>query len=231
MRKSLVVSALLSLALLLAACTASTTFDPQESGIFIRRDRHVIGAEIESFDNSSFETPRYSDTELIAFVEDSVREYNEETADLPYVRAAELEEAMKDAKDDEDEEQVLPVAIERIDVVDSVATLLLDYADCTHYLAFNGTSEAVAIQNLIVGTVKNGNDSGLTYSNMVNAEDGTDAMAVDIMDNEKYMLVAVEGSTLVTCEGEIRYMTKGMEKIDAFTVRTVPGETNYIVFK
>lgn len=230
MKKSLFVSAILALVLFACACTVSTTFDPQESGIFIRRDRHVIGAEIESFDNSSFETPRYSDTELISFVEDSVRTYNEETANLSYVRAEELAEATKDKKDS-DEEVVLPVAIERVEVADNVATLLLDYADSTHYLAFNGTSEAVDIQNLIVGTVKNGNDSGLTYSNMVKAEDGTDAMAVDIMDNEKYMLVAVEGRTVVTCEGKIFYMTKGMELIDEFTVRTVPGETNYIVFK
>ncbi len=225
MKRSLLLSVLLIFALLLCGCTKSTTYEPKESGIFIRRDRHVIGAEIESFDNSSFETPRYSDTELAAFVEDSVRNYNEETADLPYVRAEEL----KDIKSEE--ELVLPVSIQLIEVADNVATLLLDYQDCTHYLAFNGTSEAVSIQNLIVGTVKNGNDSNLTYSNMIKAEDGTDVMAADIMDHEKYMLVAVQGDTLVTCEGQIIFMTKGMEAVDEFTVRTVPGETNYIVFK
>ena len=225
MKRSLLLSLFLIFALLLCGCTKSTTFEPKESGIFVRRDRHVVGAEIESFDNSSFETPRYSDTELVSFVEDSVRKYNEETVNLPYVRAEEI----KDIKSEE--ELVLPVSITLIDVSDKVATLLLDYEDSTHYLAFNGTSEAVSIQNLIVGTVKNGNDSNLTYSNMVKAEDGTDAMAVDIMDHDKYMLVAIQGDTLVTCEGEIIFMTKGMEKIDEFTVRTVPGETNYIVFK
>ena len=225
MKRVLLISLLLMSALFLCACTESTTFEPKESGIFIRRDRHVIGAEVESFDNSSFETPRYSDTELIAFVEDSVRDYNEKKADLPYVR----EEELKDVKSEED--LVLPVCIQLIDVSDKVATVMLDYADSANYLAFNGTSEAVAIQNLIVGTVKNGNDSNLTYSNMVKAEDGTDVMAADIMEYEKYMLAAVEGDTLVTCEGKIIFMTKGMELVDEFTVRTVPGETNYIVFK
>ncbi|MBO4290121.1 MAG: hypothetical protein J5865_08505 [Lachnospiraceae bacterium] len=225
MKRTLLFSLLLISALFLCACTESTTFEPKESGIFIRRDRHVIGAEVESFDNSSFETPRYSDTELTAFVEDSVRAYNEEKANLPYVRAEEL----KDIKSEE--ELVLPVSIQLINVADKVATVMLDYADSANYLAFNGTSEAVDIQNLIVGTVKNGNDSNLTYSNMVKAEDGSDAMAVDIMDLDKYMLVAVEGNTLVTCEGKIFFMTKGMELVDEFTVRTVPGETNYIVFK
>lgn len=225
MKRLQLLSLILIPVLFLCGCTKSTSYEPTESGIFIRRDRHVIGAEIESFDNSSFETPRYSDTELISFVEDSVRNYNEESANLPYVRAEELENIKSE------EELVLPVSIQMINVADNVATLLLDYQDSTHYLAFNGTSEAVAIQNLIVGTVKNGNDSNLTYSNMVNAEDGTDAMAADIMDHEKYMLVAVEGDTLVTCEGQIMYLTKGMELKDEFTVRTVPGETNYIVFK
>lgn len=225
MKRSLLLSILLIFVLLLCGCTKSTTYEPKESGIFIRRDRHVIGAEIESFDNSSFETPRYSDTELIAFVEESVRDYNEETANLPYVRAEELEDLKSE------EELVLPVSIQLVDVADNVATLLLDYQDSTHYLAFNGTSEAVSIQNLIVGTVKNGNDSNLTYSNMVKAEDGSDVMAVDIMDHEKYMLVAVQGDTLVTCEGQIIFLSKGMELVDEFTVRTVPGETNYIVFK
>ncbi len=224
--KKYMVLLLLSSLLLLTACSADVTFEPTESGIFIRRDRHIVGAEVESFDNSKFDTPRYSDTELVAFVEDSVRSFNEEQAGLSYTRADEL-----GTVSDDEGEAVLPVAIEKIEVADSVATLILDYKDSDSYLAFNTTSEAVYIQNLIVGTVQNGNDSNLTYDNMINAEDGTPADPVDIMDREKYMLAAIEGDTLVKVEGEIVYLTKDMTLVDENTARTAKGIINYIIFK
>ena len=65
-----VFAAVLSLGL--TACS-SVKFEPTETSIFIQKDRKVVSAEIESFDNSAYaDSPRYKEDELKAFVEDAV---------------------------------------------------------------------------------------------------------------------------------------------------------------
>ena len=223
-RKSIAAVVLAALCLVLPACSAKVTFEPTETSIFVQEDRHIIGAEIEPFDNSAFDTPRYSDTELIAFVEDAVRDFNEEKAGQAFVRAEEV-------KDQED--VVLPVAINRLEVSEGVATLILEYDSAATYLEFNGRTDEVPVQNLIVGTINDGINSGLDFENMVKVDEGAeagDAAYDETTHNKQYNLVAVNGDTVLKVCGEIVFMTKGMTLLDAYTVKTTEG-TNYIVYK
>lgn len=211
---SLVLSMVLTMGL--AGCGGSVEFAPTQTSIFIHEDRSISSAEIESFDNSGFDTPRYDAAELQTFVEDAVRTYNNSKAGLSAVRAEETEEK-------------LPVSIEKLEVKDNTATLILNYAGTEEYLEFNGTTDYVAIQDLIVGTVQDGNDSGLDYAGMVKA-DGTAADVAEIKEEVKYNLVSVTGDSVVKVEGKVQYMSSGVKLIDENTVQTPEG-TSYIIFK
>lgn len=212
-------SLVLSMAMImgLSGCGGSVEFAPTQTSIFIQKDRTISSAEIESFDNSGFDTPRYDAAELQQFVEEAVSAYNSEKAGTTAVRV------------EEKSEETLPVAIEKLEVKDNVATLILNYAGTEEYLEFNGTTDYVAVQDLIVGTVADGNTSGLDYAGMVKA-DGTAADAAEIKEEEKYSLVSVTGDVVVKVEGKVQYMSSGVTLIDENTVQTPEG-TSYIVFK
>ena len=202
----------------------SAEFAPTESSIFIKKDRTITGAEIESFDNSQFDTPRYSETELLTFAEDLVKAYNKEQVNLEFAYASDVAE---------EEDVTLPVAIQSLTVSGKTATLLIDYEDYKDYLQFNGTSYGVPVQNLIVGTVADGVSSDLTFENMQAVEKGAVAGAADpaeIMEKTKYMLVAVTGETLVSVEGTVKYISDGITYVNENTVR-VNGSNQYIIFK
>ena len=194
-------------------------FNPTETSIFVRKNGHIIGAEIDSFDNSEFETPRYDAAELQAFVESAVLEYNKGKG-LAYLRQSDIE----------DKNTVLPVSIEKIEVVENVATVILDYASASDYLSFNGTTYLVPIHNLIVGTVADGNASGLKYENMLTA-DGTAAAGEDIADKPKYYLCAVTGDSIIKFEGKVRYYSADMTLSDEHTVVSTGENVHFIVFK
>jgi len=202
---------------------SSWEYVPKKSGIYILKDRSIIGAEVEDFDNSEFDTPRYSESELMTFVEDEVRDYNEEAAGLAYCRTEELP----------DKKSALPISIKSLAVADGVATLQLEYAGYKDYLAFNGTTNAVPIQNLIIGTVSDGISSNLDFSDMVKVEKGKSQGAVsadEVRQNSKYTLVAVTGTTQIQVEGTICYISEALTLVDAHTVECENG-TQYIIFK
>ena len=107
-----VFAAVLSLGL--TACS-SVKFEPTETSIFIQKDRKVVSAEIESFDNSAYaDSPRYKEDELKAFVEDAVITYNSENggAAKAYV---------------EEKGEELPVAVESLTVADNTSGEGSDY--------------------------------------------------------------------------------------------------------
>lgn len=210
-----------SMILGLAAC-GSVKFEPKETSIFVTKDRGVVSAEIESFDNSAYaDNPRYKEEDLKAFVEETVIAYNQSASGLGYAYA-------KDAKDAKAED-TLPVAIESLTVKDNVATLILDYNSADAYLAFNGSADSVPVKDLIIGTVRDGVNSGLDFSGMLNA-DGSAADLEKLTSSEKYMLVAVTGTTVMKVEGDVKYMSPGVTLKDENTVVTTE-DTCYIIFK
>ncbi|MDD6395175.1 MAG: hypothetical protein PUB37_03210, partial [Firmicutes bacterium] len=185
--------------------------------IFITKERGVVSAEFESFDNSPYgDSPRYQEDELKAFVEEAVSSYNKNcgAAEKAYI---------------ENKEDYLPVAVESLVVEDKVAKLILDFATADDYLQFNGTADVVPVKDLIIGTVKDGIDSGLDFSGMLN-EKGEPADQEKLTSSEKYSLVAVTGNTVMKVEGKIKYVSEGVTIKDENTVVTTEG-TNYIIFK
>ncbi len=183
------------------------SYDPTTTGIYVSDDRTILSAEITDFDNSKYEEPRYSEDELRDFVEKTVDEYNQKQTD--------------------GEEKV---SIEKLSVDDTTATLILKYAGAADYLEFNGVSEAVPIKNLIVGSVKDGIDSGVDFSGMLDF-DGNPADAAAIKENTEYTLVLFKGNTELQCEGKIQFYSEGLKKTDDYTVTSSDEETSFVIFK
>ncbi len=211
---AVILAALLALSLI--GCGGSSKFSPTQTSIYIRKDRTVASAEVEEFDNSSFDVQRYDEEELLAFVEEIVINYNETESGLAYAYA-------KETKED------LPVSITSLSVSNGMATLILNYASADDYLAFCAEQSETTIEDLIVGTVEDGNNSGLDYSGMVKA-DGTEVEVSKIASSTSMTLVMIIGSATVQVQGTVRYMSAEVTLVEDDTVVTPEG-TSYIIFK
>ena len=203
-----------------AACVVALTgcgsasFHPEQSGIYVKKDGSVMGAEIASFDNSAFADERYQESELLTFVEDTVSTYNKECG----AQAA----AYKKEADD------LKVSIDRLEVKSEVATLILSYASVENYLEFNEGGEEVltlAVQNAPEAVAAGMNLDGLKDAEG-NAVDTTAAQT-----NEKYYVVAVSGNTAVTVDGKIIGVGEGVTVTGKKTATVLSEEDTLILFK
>ena len=201
---------------LTAVGCGSVKFDPQENSIFVKEDRTVASAEFVSIDNSEFETPRYDQAEMQAFLEDTVKEYNQETCGQDFAYADDTKESLR-------------VSVEEFSVENNIAKAILHYASAEDYLHFNGTENEGCLKDLIIGSVQNGIDSGLDFSGMVNA-DGEEVSPEEIQDDAKYTLVAVTGSTRMVVDGKVRYVSAGVTVEDKNTVVTHGDSTVYVIF-
>ena len=204
---------------ILAGCGA-VKFEPQESGIYINGDGSLSAAEIESFDNSTFGGEnRYSEEELRAFVEEAVRSYNQEADGRALAYGEELE---KDA-------EPLPITIVTLKVEENVAELVMNYAACEDYLAFNEADDTItglSIQSAPVAAA-----SGISLDGFTNAK-GEAVDTSKARESEKYRVAAIQGNaaTSVTVNGKILGVSGAVIK-DDHVVLTSAGETSYILFR
>ncbi|MCD8124760.1 MAG: hypothetical protein LUE23_06955 [Lachnospiraceae bacterium] len=208
--------AALGLALLLALTgCGSVSFEPEASTLYVTKEGTVTGAEIESFDNSSFTEARYDETELTEFVEEAVISYNKEACGQEYAYA-------------DDTEETLSVSVEKLEVADAVATLYLNYATCEDYLAFNETDETVT--ELSVQTAADAVAAGVSLDGLVDA-DGAAVDTSKMQESTKYYVVTIAGETDLMVDGKIAAVSEGVTVTDKHTVTVSGGETVYIVFK
>lgn len=199
----------------LTGCS-SAKFNPTETSIYIKKDRSIISAEIEEFDNSEFDEERYDEDELREFVEEAVIAYNTEKDGLAYAYES-------DTKED------LAVSIDSLTVEDGIATLILNYASSDDYVDFYGSAALGGLDQLIVGLVSDGVNSDLSFTDMLDA-DGNEADYDEVTENESYVLVAVQGSVVMQVQGTVMYYSSGCTLQDSSTVVTT-DEICYVIFK
>ncbi len=217
MNKTIRRAAAVCMALLLLGLggCGSVRFAPEESSLYLSKDGTVTGAEIESFDNSAFEEPRYEEEGLTAFVEDAVISYNKENGGAQFAYADDTEEA-------------LPVSIGKLTVEDSVAALYLNYASCEDYLAFNGTDETVT--QLACMTAPEAVAAGISLENLVDRS-GDPVDPQKIQENEKYRVAVAAGEFSLVVDGTIDAVSQGVTVEDRHTVRVSGTEEVCVVFK
>ena len=207
MKKGRRVAALLIGALLLAmtAGCGDVAFEPEASGIYVDRSGAVKSAELESFDNSAFEEARYDEAELKSFVEEAVIAYNQEKGAAAVAYASELEE--KDA--------VLPVSVEKLEVKDAKAELILDYQSAEDYLVFNEADETIT--ELVVQSAPSAVGAGISLDGLVNTK-GETVDASKAKTNEKYTVLTLTGTTTAVVNGKIAGVSGDVAIQDEHTV-------------
>ena len=192
-------------------CGSRITFEPESSRIYVKKDGSVVSADIETFTGSN-----YNADELTAYVEQAVSSYNEEHGSqaLAY-------------QDDADKNTTLPVAVQSLNVENEIATLFLDYASCGDYLEFNGTAGMTGG----ISTLQKSTVAELAPEGSFQNADGEDTALEDVLENEKYHVVEIEGGVTMQVEGTVRYVTTGVTVDDEHTVTTPDSGICYIVFR
>jgi hypothetical protein len=212
---------LCAILLLSVAGCGGVRYNPSVSGIFLRRNYQVIGAEIETLDNSAYNTERYSADSLREFIENDVKNFNEKKAGLALAY-----------QDDVQDKNVttLPVAIREISYQENTARLLLDYSDPESYLEFNDRPLDGGVTNLMIGHVIDLIDSGTDFSQMQDPE-GNAVSAEEIDRHSQDFIAVVTGGSHVQVEGKIRFVSAGVTITSDSEADTPAEGDSYIIFR
>ncbi|MBO6163857.1 MAG: hypothetical protein J6N77_02285 [Lachnospiraceae bacterium] len=189
---------------LLAGC-GDVAFEPTASGIYADKDGSVKSAEFESFDNSDFPEERYNADELTAFVEEAVIAYNTEQGAAAEARLPEKA----------DEETTLPVSVEKLEVAEGKAELILAYESTTDYLTFNEADDTITA--MAIQTAPAAVGAGVSLDGLSNTK-GEMVDATKAKTNEKYFVLTLTGTTTAVVNGKIAGVSGDVEIVDEHTV-------------
>jgi len=200
---------------------SSVTFEPTVPSLFINKDGRVSGADIESFDNSTFSEERYKEEDLKAFVEEEVIAYNQEKAGVS-------EDYEPEEKEKNDDSAPLPVSIGSITVEENKAKLILNYANCDDYLAFTKADDTVT--GLLFATAAQANDAGLYPSGLITPK-GAAVEDSKYKDSDRAYIVSMIGKTQLVVNGKIIGVSDSVEIVDDHTVNIDSEEVVSVLFK
>ena len=212
--------AALLMIVMITGCS-SVKFEPTVSSIYVDKDGTVFGADIESFDNSSFTEERYKEEDLKAFVEDEVKAYNQEKAGIS--EAYEPEE-----KEKNDDSEPLPVSISSLTVEENTAKLILKYANCDDYLAFTKADDTVT--GILFANAAQASEADLFPADLVDAK-GQAVDTAKYAGSDKAFVVSVIGTTQLIVNGKIIGATGSVEIVDDHTANINSEEAVSILFK
>lgn len=216
------IALLLSLILLvMGGCSkaSKSTFEPKASGLFVTETGTLSEADIVTYDQS--QKGYYEEGELKAYAEEAVKAYNQEKAGLNMAYAEEA-----------GEEQTLPIAINQCAIEGGTATLILDYQTKEDYLAFKekNTVNGITITGLSFSTVEEAAADGSILTQSFIKPDGKAVDIKKVKKKKKAHVLYVEGGAQIQTEGNILFVSEGVEMIDEYTVKTAEGSTSYIIF-
>ena len=181
MKKMKVTLLIAIIAIVLMGC--GSAFKTDESAIKINKNGKVVGASIESFDKSY-----YSEDELSAFVENTIKDYQKDNGDS---------------------------SIKLIDlkVEEGKATLFLEYETPTDYSKFNG--EELFVGTIVDAMAAGYSLDGAYYT--VDGVTLGSTTTIDLIDDD-LKVVIVKEKLKVIVPGKIKYVSENISIIDKNTV-------------
>lgn len=198
------------------------SFQPDTGSLFIGKDGLIASSMTEIIDQGKREN--YQQESLWNFVTEEVAGFNES---LGASRAAQNEEG----------EEVLPVAVRSCALKDDRVTAIFQYKDSASFLAFNqgyfGISER--LNQLAVSTVLEARTHGwLMAGNMVKPGKSGEASLpaeneLERLDKGWMVWIETEHPVEVQVEGAVRYMTEGVTVVKKNIVQ-VPAGVHYLIF-
>ena len=115
--------------LLLSAC--GVEYQPTQSGVFIKLDKSLEGAYIETFDNEN-----YNIEDLEKMGQEEVQAYNKEQANLEFYSS-------------EQTENILPISLDSVKKEGNNVVVRMSYQTAEDYSTFNADDIALAGGNTI----------------------------------------------------------------------------------
>ena len=208
-RKLYAVLCMFAVASMTTAC--GTSFEADESTVYITKDGNVIGADIEDF-NKDY----YDEEELKAYITESIESYVESNGD----GSLELEK-FQTASSEED---------------GVTAQLYLNYATYIDYALFNdvtmfdGTVEQAQQEGYTF--------DGQSFQKV---EDGSQAGSMEVqelLEDEEIRVVVIGEETLVRIDGEIQSVSDGNTEVTGkntvrvhYDVEDTEAQPAYIFYK
>ena len=168
-------------ALLLMGC--SSEFKTDESAIKVNKNGTVVAASVEEFDKSY-----YSEEELSAFVENTIKAYQKENGEAS-------------------------VSLESLKVEEGKATLFINYETPTDYAKFNG--EELFVGTVLDAMAAGYNLNGTYYT--IDGVTVGSSTTIDFIDDD-LKVVIVKEKVRVIVPGKIKYISDNISIIDKNTV-------------
>ncbi len=178
-------------------------FVPTQTSLFFRQDGTVLSAEITGFDNSGFDSTRYTEDGLREMVLGWVEEYNRSVGKTA-------------------------VNLESVTVADKKATLILSYDTTESFMGFQGSD--FGVKELMSVTVGASKKMGVALTGMKNAA-GEAVTAAAATENNDWNLLMISGKVLVMTEDRILFCSDSLTLTDEYTVRVSSEEPVYLIFK
>lgn len=207
MKKNRILLAAAMLGVLLTGCAggnSSSTFEPSESSIYVTREGGISSALIRTYENENYEQ-----SELQAFAQQLVTDYN----------SANGENA---------------VTLKNCTLGSGKASLVFDYKSGKDLSLFATENENAGniVDNLEVTSVADGLVQGkIVDASFTKVKDGKKVDSDTVTKDGELHLVTVEGPGVVLqTEGKPQYISEGVTVTGDFTVKTPEGKS-YIVFK
>ncbi len=177
-------------------------FDPEVSGIYIMRDGTIKTAEIESFDNKDYTETRYDESVLREYVTGWIKDYNE-------------------AKGRNE------VALEKLEVKDKKATLVIRYDSYHAFLEFQGADFGFT-------DVETGNAEYAAWNyqltNLMDAQ-GKNVTPAEALADETLTVVKISGTGLAYLSGEVKFLSSSQTLVAPNCVRLQDKGVSFIFFK
>ena len=182
---------------------ADYPFEPATTGIYITRSGQIKSAELTDFDNSAFETARYSEIELKLFVESRVKAFNE----------SQNKEA---------------VTVDLLEVKDKVAKLILSYDTVDDFMTFQGSDFGVKSVTLLS---RENAIRGYDIRNLKDASGNPVDLLTALRQSDLHVLV-VSGKMHVTVNGNITALSEGLILTGVNSARCDSDQGNsFIIFR
>ena len=182
---------------------ADYPFEPVTSGIYVTRDGGIKSAELTDFDNSAFETARYSEAELKLFVQSRVKAYNE----------AKQQEA---------------ITVDLLQVKDKIAELILNYATFDDFMTFQGSDFGVRSLTLLTreNAIRNYDIRDLKDPS------GSSVDLLTALRQSDLHVLAISGRVHVTVNGNITALSEGLILTGVNSVRCDSDQAvSFIIFR
>lgn len=197
---------------LLAACgrdSQTDVFSPTESCLFLSGEGTVTSVTVEKYDS-----PDYNAEELTASVEEYLAAFN---------------------GDGENETKTPRARLKECSMADGTAVLQVEFQNGAAYLEFMkeypDEESAVQVKEIDVVSVPDGIAKGYLAGAAFQKADKKEVSSDEVMKQTKLFVAAVEGPALIETDGQIQYVSEGVELLGNTQARTSAEGVSYLVFR